>query len=549
MVLVFDISRWGRFQDIDESAYYEFHCRKNHVRVEYCAETFANDGSPLTAILKNIKRAMAAEYSRLLSVRTSAAMRRMTEVGHFHGGAPSYGLRRMMVASDGRRLGILEAGVQKGLRTARTILIPGPKHEVDTVREIFRLFVEEQKGTTAIARVLNAGGSEFRDGCPWKAHHVWRILRSERYIGRIVFYRTRSLLGTKNRIGVEKTDPTLWVRSPKCFDPLVSTQTFASANAFRNMRGIRYRDDKALLVPLRRLLQKHGYLSDKLIKAAADGPCPTTYRRRFGGLRAAYAKMGYVQGKDYQMLPVNIRLREASARVLEQIQANLTTRRISGIWQSRTHTMLVNDQLRLGFAVARYSPTRYFRHSRWVVRTNYRDPGEAVIVVRMDQKNETILDYFLIPRCVWPKYMFRIYPTLKEWTTCRYAEIEPLIDAVVSDWQLQAKSDAAVDQIEDADDLVTVVGSTAREKAVGKRAARANALPLKFVRSLSDGTHPVRVWRQHRKLTIRGLSTQSGISSSYLSKIERREKPGSRAVLIKLARKLRVPFDDLSAWL
>jgi DNA invertase Pin-like site-specific DNA recombinase len=27
-VLVYDISRWGRFQDVDESAYYEYACRR-----------------------------------------------------------------------------------------------------------------------------------------------------------------------------------------------------------------------------------------------------------------------------------------------------------------------------------------------------------------------------------------------------------------------------------------------------------------------------------------------------------------------------------------
>src|SRR5688572_2108814 len=27
-VVVFDVSRWGRFQDVDESAYYEFVCRR-----------------------------------------------------------------------------------------------------------------------------------------------------------------------------------------------------------------------------------------------------------------------------------------------------------------------------------------------------------------------------------------------------------------------------------------------------------------------------------------------------------------------------------------
>src|SRR6478672_8547814 len=28
VVLVYDVSRWGRFQDVDESAYYEYACRR-----------------------------------------------------------------------------------------------------------------------------------------------------------------------------------------------------------------------------------------------------------------------------------------------------------------------------------------------------------------------------------------------------------------------------------------------------------------------------------------------------------------------------------------
>jgi DNA invertase Pin-like site-specific DNA recombinase len=63
-VLVFDVSRWGRFQDVDESAYYEFICKQAGIKVAYCAEQFDNDGSLLSNIVKNIKRVMAAEYKR-----------------------------------------------------------------------------------------------------------------------------------------------------------------------------------------------------------------------------------------------------------------------------------------------------------------------------------------------------------------------------------------------------------------------------------------------------------------------------------------------------
>src|ERR1700755_295565 len=55
-VLVYDVSRWGRFQDTDESAYYEYTCKKANIRLHYCVEQFTNDGSPYSALLKALKR-------------------------------------------------------------------------------------------------------------------------------------------------------------------------------------------------------------------------------------------------------------------------------------------------------------------------------------------------------------------------------------------------------------------------------------------------------------------------------------------------------------
>jgi hypothetical protein len=71
-VLVYDVSRWGRFQDADESAYYEFICREAGIKVHYCAEQFENDGSLSATIIKSMKRAMAGEYSRELSAKVFA---------------------------------------------------------------------------------------------------------------------------------------------------------------------------------------------------------------------------------------------------------------------------------------------------------------------------------------------------------------------------------------------------------------------------------------------------------------------------------------------
>ena len=101
-ILVYDVSRWGRFQDADESAYYEYICKRAGISVQYCAEQFENDGSPVSTIVKGVKRAMAGEYSRELSVKVFAGQCRLIELGFRQGGPPGYGLRRSLI-DQGRR--------------------------------------------------------------------------------------------------------------------------------------------------------------------------------------------------------------------------------------------------------------------------------------------------------------------------------------------------------------------------------------------------------------------------------------------------------------
>ena len=45
-ILLYDVSRWGRFQDADESAYYEYICRLAGVSVHYCATNLERDNGP-----------------------------------------------------------------------------------------------------------------------------------------------------------------------------------------------------------------------------------------------------------------------------------------------------------------------------------------------------------------------------------------------------------------------------------------------------------------------------------------------------------------------
>lgn len=158
MILVYDISRWGRFQDADESAYYEYICKRAGITVQYSAEYFDNDGSPTSTIIKSVKRAMAGEYCRELSTKVFAGQGRLIEKGYRQGGPAGYGLRRTLIDEHGATKGILGRGEHKSIQTDRVILIPGPDDEVAVVRSIYAAFVHDGLCEKQIAEDLNRRG-------------------------------------------------------------------------------------------------------------------------------------------------------------------------------------------------------------------------------------------------------------------------------------------------------------------------------------------------------------------------------------------------------
>jgi hypothetical protein len=137
---------------VDEAAYYEFICLRAGIKISYCAEQFANDGSPISAILKGIKRMMAAEYSRELSAKVFLAQCRFITMGFKLGGRAGFGLRRVSVTREGVIRRVLDFGERKVATTDRVRLVPGPKSEVDLVRKIFRWYA---KSTSHKPRSLN----------------------------------------------------------------------------------------------------------------------------------------------------------------------------------------------------------------------------------------------------------------------------------------------------------------------------------------------------------------------------------------------------------
>lgn len=288
VVLVYDVSRWGRFQDPDQSAHYEFICKSAGVRVFYTAEQFPNDASVVGSLWKQIRRAMAAEYSRDLSEKVKAAQIRVARDGYRLGGIAGLGLRRAMVNERGDIVAILEDGQKKGIQAFRTKLVPGPDAEVALVRRIFHLFAITGLGQLGIARLLQAEGIRSPGVKGWTRELIKGVLTNEKYVGTHVFNRSSQFLGGE----LVRNPPAVQVVVPNAFDAIVPGWLFTRTQEILASKYVRLSDDEMLL-RLKTLVRKKGSLTRQIIEAAPEAPCTETYRKRFGSLRKAYSLIGY----------------------------------------------------------------------------------------------------------------------------------------------------------------------------------------------------------------------------------------------------------------
>lgn len=289
LILVYDVSRWGRFQNPDQAAHYEFLCSDAGVPIEYCAEEFTNDGSFSATVVKTLKRAMAAEYSRELSAKVIHAKDQLGAAGYWIGGLPGYGMRRQQIMPDGSPGRVMEAGDMKGPQNGRTRLVPGPPEEVEVVRSIFRMFVEQKLGITRIAHRLNGQGHKRPGDRPWTAHSVQGVLTSPKYAGINVLRRSRRRMKSKSPDYRPRSE---WVYVPGAFEALVDKRTFDAAEAHFH-RDRTPPSDQEMLDGLAKVLKRKGTLSARIINSARSIPNAHRYVCRFGSMKAAYKLVGY----------------------------------------------------------------------------------------------------------------------------------------------------------------------------------------------------------------------------------------------------------------
>jgi DNA invertase Pin-like site-specific DNA recombinase len=390
-ILVYDVSRWGRFQDADESAYYEYICKRANIRVHYCAEQFENDGSLSSSLLKTIKRTMAGEYSRELSVKVFAGQCRLIELGFRQGGPAGYGLRRQLVDRERNPKGLLLPGEHKSIQTDRVILVPGPEDEIGVVKEVYDRFTRDRRTEKEIALWLNARGVLTDLGRPWTRGTVHQVLTNPKYAGANVYNR-RSFKLKRKRV---KNPPEIWVRREDAFRPIVTLEQFAEALAIVASRHQHFTEDQ-LLDCLKKLLSRFGTLSGILIDETEDMPSSAVYRHRFGSLVRAYELIGYTPFRDYRYVETNRLLRELHRQQYTSITDQLRENGARVKSNPASDLLTINEEFTASLVLARCRATAAGNY-RWLIRLENSLNPDVTIAARLKPENQEILDYYLLP--------------------------------------------------------------------------------------------------------------------------------------------------------
>jgi len=393
-ILVYDVSRWGRFQDTDESAYYEFRCKAAGVPVHYCAESFKNDGTIPSTIMKALKRTMAGEYSRELGVKVLAGQKFSARLGFKQGGIAGYGLRRIQVSENRERKQTLNKGERKNVLTDRVILGLGPTEEVETVREIYRMLVVEGRTIYRIARELNRRGIPYLGGKQWRHFNVKQIVTHPKYAGCCVFNRCSHRLDDTKNTPVPESD---WVTVPNAYEAIVDRPTFDQAQRILRNRTIA-KSNEDLLDGLRKLLAEKGRLTSSIIDRSPDVPSVNVYHRRFGGLLKAYDLIGYrAPAPDLASLKVRfqtlIMREELVAQLVRMFPDQLSVVRRSRRW--RAQFRLQNGPL-FSLQIAKMQARSKYV-DRWRITPIAHEQQNITLLARLNPTNDAFQDFWVLP--------------------------------------------------------------------------------------------------------------------------------------------------------
>ncbi|GAB3758726.1 hypothetical protein GCM10028796_04830 [Ramlibacter monticola] len=394
LILVYDVSRWGRFKDTDESAYYEFHCRLNGVQVRYVNEPFSTEESPINALIKSFKRAMAAEYSRELGIKVRAGQDRAIDLGFHMGNLPAIGLRRMAVAKDPGRTRVLQTGERKAGPSEHIKWIPGPPSEVALVQRIFQLYGYTSMHMPDIVNLLNSEGIRSKDGQPFTETMVRHILDCESFIGNFVW--SKRCEGNQRRR--TETDP-MFRRTIGTIEPIIDRETWDRVQTKRFWKKGVFRSKPQLLAHLRAALLENPSVTVKELPSLACG-ARTTFTKLFGSMEAAFR----LAGRDYAAVHarrVQRQLRgwRVTRAIVHDLEALFTSHGIKWMRPRRQHLFVFANGTRVRIQLM--WKLLHQGCAQWHLSKHvWSGPCDHFLIARMNQ-DETAQDFLLISRAVY----------------------------------------------------------------------------------------------------------------------------------------------------
>lgn len=285
-VVALDVSRWGRFQDIDLSAAYSSDCTRHGKQVVYTNLGLPKKNDPIHSILVSLERYRAAQYSRELSEKVTNGLIKISRQGFRPGGYAPYGLTRLLLNEERRPVKTLKPGEWKSIQNQRVTLAPGDPKEVAVVRRIFREFVLGGRLEREIAKDLNRDGIPAPGGGRWEQDKVHRILTMEVYTGTIIWNRT-----TERLMSLPRPNPREeWVRTPSAFKGIISGELYERAAAIFAERK-RRQTPEYVVERVKRVFDLRGMVTRRLVNADAKSRGLFTYRRHFRSIDRAFQEI------------------------------------------------------------------------------------------------------------------------------------------------------------------------------------------------------------------------------------------------------------------
>lgn len=215
-VLALNDSRWGRFADPEDAAYYRMEC-KHHGWVVRFAEGDESQDPFARGILRAVHSIQASAYRESIKANAKRGARGSAAQGFWLNEAP-FGYRRMTIGG-GRPGQVLDVGQRKA-PDQKVKLTPGPAEEVETIRWMY--------DTYAAGRISLIGmRSELLKRWPgrrWSVNAVGKMLKNRTYLGDVIWCRRPHDRVERAEVGIRPMGE--WVITPEAHPPLISAALY-----------------------------------------------------------------------------------------------------------------------------------------------------------------------------------------------------------------------------------------------------------------------------------------------------------------------------------